>query len=256
MASGLHRGDKGSVFLSQGWKKGMAYLYGLGAAVVIIGALFKILHLPGANEALIVGLSTEALIFVFSAFEPLPHEDIHYVWHKAYPQIHPSLYTKAEAEAFDESLIDTETDGLTQVSGGGTGGGGGGGGSALDAAFGGIPPEKLAEIRERLTPDLFISLSDTIKQLSDGVDDFVRMGESSFATDEFGKKIKEATSKVDKLSANYGATAEAMSQFTNSMTQIKSAQESISQDIKTYHQQVQSVTKNLSSLNAIYELEL
>ena len=51
----------------------MAKLYGIGAAVVIIGAMFKIQHWPFASLLLVVGLSTEAVIFFFSAFEPL-HE--------------------------------------------------------------------------------------------------------------------------------------------------------------------------------------
>ena len=50
------------------WKKIMAKVYGLGAAVVIVGALFKIMHWPGAGILLSVGLLTEALIFVISAF--------------------------------------------------------------------------------------------------------------------------------------------------------------------------------------------
>lgn len=57
-----------SIFESKGWKNGMKYLYGWGAAIVIVGALFKILHLPGANEMLIVGLGTEAVIFFFLSF--------------------------------------------------------------------------------------------------------------------------------------------------------------------------------------------
>ena len=52
----------------------MAKLYGIGAAVVIVGALFKIQHWPMASLLLIVGLTTEAIIFFFSAFEP-PHEE-------------------------------------------------------------------------------------------------------------------------------------------------------------------------------------
>ena len=54
------------------WKSFMAKLYGFGAAIVIIGAMFKIMHWPGAGPMLVVGLSTEAVIFFFSAFEP-PH---------------------------------------------------------------------------------------------------------------------------------------------------------------------------------------
>ena len=59
---------------SKAWKNFMAKLYGIGAAVVIIGAMFKIQHWPFASLLLVVGLSTEAVIFFFSAFEPL-HEE-------------------------------------------------------------------------------------------------------------------------------------------------------------------------------------
>lgn len=69
---------------SKGYKNFMAKLYGLGAAVVIIGALFKINHFPMANELLILGMGTEAIIFIFSAFEPL-HEEVD--WSLVYPEL-------------------------------------------------------------------------------------------------------------------------------------------------------------------------
>jgi gliding motility-associated protein GldL len=69
---------------SKKWKKFMAKLYGWGAAVVILGALFKIQHWKFAGEMLTVGLSTEAIIFFFSAFEPL-HEEPD--WSLVYPEL-------------------------------------------------------------------------------------------------------------------------------------------------------------------------
>src|SRR5690606_13332291 len=66
------------------WKLFMAKLYGIGAAVVIVGALFKIMHWPFAGPMLIAGLGTEAVIFFFSAFEPL-HEDPK--WELVYPEL-------------------------------------------------------------------------------------------------------------------------------------------------------------------------
>ena len=66
----------------------MNMLYGLGAAVVILGALFKLQGWPGANPMLIAGLSAEAIIFTVSAFDPPTiHE---YDWSKVYPQLSPS----------------------------------------------------------------------------------------------------------------------------------------------------------------------
>ena len=58
------------------WKSFMAKLYGWGAAIVIVGALFKIEHWEGASEMLSIGLGTEALIFFMSAFEPLARGDL------------------------------------------------------------------------------------------------------------------------------------------------------------------------------------
>ena len=69
---------------SSGWKNFMAKLYGYGASVVIIGALFKIQHWTGASIMITIGLSTEAIIFFFSAFEPL-HEELD--WTLVYPEL-------------------------------------------------------------------------------------------------------------------------------------------------------------------------
>ena len=67
-----------------GFKKIIAMAYGLGAAVVILGALFKIMHWPGADEMLIAGMGTEVLIFLISAFEPTYEE---YQWERVYPHL-------------------------------------------------------------------------------------------------------------------------------------------------------------------------
>ena len=69
---------------SEGYKKFMGKVYGFGASIVLVGALFKIQHYPGASPMLVVGLLTEALIFFFSAFEPL-HEELD--WTLVYPEL-------------------------------------------------------------------------------------------------------------------------------------------------------------------------
>ena len=74
----------GKIAESRLYKALMPVLYGWGAALVILGALFKILAWSGANEMLMIGMGTEAFIFFMSAFEKAPKE---YNWEKAYPQI-------------------------------------------------------------------------------------------------------------------------------------------------------------------------
>lgn len=220
-----------SLFESTGWKVGMKYLYGWGAAIVIMGALFKILHWKFASEMLIVGLSTEAVIFFFSAFEPLPHEETHWSWDKVFPQLKEDNDDGAEEAAV----------------------------SGLDMLGGGLPqfdPRAMAKAKEAFTPELFENLSSSITGLKKGVDGLSDISSATVATNEFNSKIRTAATNVEQLSASYSGSVEAMKKFTASMTQVSTYQEQINTDVKGYQAELKNVTKNLSSLSAVYEVEL
>src|SRR5690606_14690224 len=86
-------------------KKAMNFAYGMGAAVVIIGALFKLMHWPFASLMLIVGLTTEALIFGLSAFDPVDKE---LDWSLVYPELaggEPGKKDKKENPAEAQGLL-------------------------------------------------------------------------------------------------------------------------------------------------------
>ncbi|SEL65654.1 protein involved in gliding motility GldL [Aquimarina amphilecti] len=92
---------------SKSSKKLMNMVYGLGAAVVILGALFKIMHWPFGNEMLIIGLVTEALVFTVSAFEPVDDE---LDWSLVYPELAGgSKRDKKEAQT-PEGLLSKKLD--------------------------------------------------------------------------------------------------------------------------------------------------
>jgi gliding motility-associated protein GldL len=209
-----------SIFASTGWKKGMAYLYGWGAAVVILGALFKILHLPGANEMLIFGMGTETVIFFFSAFEPLPEEDKHYEWERVYPQL------------ADEEFANTEGAELTS-------------GQPVNLSGAGVLADNFNKMNKSFDDSFFENLSNSIKGLSNNVNSLSKVADAGAATDEYAKKVKESSEIIGNLNKGYKSTVEAMTAFSSSVN-----------DAKSYQEQVQAVTKNLSSLNAVYELEL
>jgi len=107
------------------FKNFMAKLYGIGAAVVILGALFKIMHWEGANYMLVVGLGTEAVIFLFSAFEK-PATD--YDWSLVYPElatgdggeralsVTEQLDTALQDGGIDSALIERLGDGMRSLS--------------------------------------------------------------------------------------------------------------------------------------------
>lgn len=90
---------------SQAGKKAMNMVYGLGAAVVIIGALFKIMHWPFGNAMLIIGLITEALVFAISAFEPVDDE---LDWSLVYPELSGGQKLKKGEKPKDERGILSE----------------------------------------------------------------------------------------------------------------------------------------------------
>ena len=100
----------GNITEAKWYKTMMPKLYGWGAALVIIGALFKIEHLPGASLMLILGLSTEAIIFFFSAFEK-PHEETD--WSLVYPELahmNDPNGAKRPSQQLDDALAKAKID--------------------------------------------------------------------------------------------------------------------------------------------------
>ena len=95
---------------SKSGKKLMNMVYGLGAAVVILGALFKIMHWPFGNEMLIAGLITEAVVFAISAFEPVDDE---LDWSLVYPELAGGAgHGKKEAPQDAEGLLSKKLDNM------------------------------------------------------------------------------------------------------------------------------------------------
>jgi len=220
---------------SSGWKNFMAKLYGIGASIVIIGALFKIQHWTGAGTMLAIGLFTESVIFFFSAFEPL-HEEVD--WTLVYPEL---------AGIPDEEPGTLESyDG--KYSGGISGGGGGGGSLALS---------KFDEMLEKadITPDLFQKLGVGMKKLSETTSNINVMGDVSAASAKYMNTIHAANDSLGKLSDTYQATARVINDTNSSYRTVADSFSVIESGGKSYQQQLEILNKNLSALNAVYELQ-
>jgi gliding motility-associated protein GldL len=203
---------------SKAWKAFMAKLYGFGAAVVIIGALFKIMHWPFAGAMLVVGLSTEALIFIFSAFEPI-HEDPN--WELVYPEL---------ALGHDE---DIDPDELPS-----TGRGHGGGSGITDEL------DKMLE-EAKIDGELLERLGDGMRALGDNAAQLKGVTSAAAATDSYVDSLQAASDKVSQLSDSYEKASVAISGMTSSQEEGQS-----------FGEQMQKVSKNLAALNNVYELQL
>ena len=227
---------------SSGWKNFIAKLYGLGASVVIVGALFKIQHWPLAGTMLTIGLLTEAVIFFFSAFEPL-HEEVD--WTLVYPEL---------AGIPDEETGQLPThQGRHQVGGGGSNQnfiGGGGAGSLALAKF-----DEMLEKAE-ITPDLFQKLGVGMKKLSETTANMNAMGDVSAASTKYMGTINTANDSLGKLADSYKDTAKIINETGANYTNIANSLSVIEVGGKSYQQQLESLNKNLSALNTVYELQL
>ncbi|MDZ4752311.1 MAG: gliding motility protein GldL [Flavobacteriales bacterium] len=203
---------------SKGWKKFMAKLYGIGAAVVIVGALFKIEHWPFASALLTVGLSTEAVIFFFSAFEP-PHEEPD--WSLVYPEL--------ALPENDKMALKKQNVGKSISKGG----------SSVSAQL----DNMLAEAK--IEPELIASLGDGLRSFSSQARQLSDVSEAATASTEYATSLRSASQKVSTLADNYAAVSEALTGLS-----------SHAEDSKTAGRHLQKMSENLSSLNNMYELQL
>ena len=206
---------------SPAYKKIMGKVYGLGAAVVILGALWKILHLPYASLMLIAGLGTEAIIFALSAFEK-PHEMPD--WGLVYPELH-GLEPRMK-------------------------GGSGGGGSELSALIqsGNIDAKDVEKLSEGIK-----KLSTTSSQLSD-------ISNATVATDTYIRNMNTAGEAIGQF-ANQQASMAQSSQtlantYANSGESLKAHFETLTSNNQAYGDKLNDVTKNLTAINSAYELQL
>ena len=195
----------------------MPKIYGIGAAVVIIGALFKILHLPGANEMLMIGLSVEAGIFFLSAFEPKhPETD----WSKVYPELSEEYEGPANQTA-------------TRISN--------------RPAAGDSPLLKIDEMLKtaKVDQNLLDNLGKGLTNLATSTSQMSSLSNAALATNDYAKNVQAASASLTEMNKSYGSAMKAVSAMADA-----------SKDTGEYHAQVQKVTKNLSALNTIYEMEL
>ncbi len=248
---------------SSGWKNFMAKLYGLGASVVIIGAMFKLMHWNGASIMIVVGLTTEAIIFFFSAFEPL-HEELD--WTLVYPEL-AGMTDPDEMENIREESLAGRGIGLQK----------------FDDLF------KEANIR----PETIQSLSKGINSLSETTGNLADITAASLATKEYLNSMKSAAKAVQTVSLSYSdnsgslnesvnalassykqtaeivnrsgeevakkfaqQSAELTSSYNELTSTVKSDYSNISAGHKQFSEQLASLNRNLTELNSAYEAQV
>ncbi|MDR2424931.1 MAG: gliding motility protein GldL [Prevotellaceae bacterium] len=214
-----------SFFETKQGKKLMAFAYGAGASVVILGALFKILHLPGANLMLMAGMGVEAVIFLISAFEPVPVE---YHWDNVYPEL--------LAEHTDHSASRT-TSRLHQAQ------------SQANLNFD-------LSIDKSTTDDLKTG----IKKFSESISQMSNMASLVDATSELTGKMHAASGSVTAISESAHTLSDAYFKGAQTIQHIneqsRSGLEQLHSGYEFYRGQLESMGRTMGALNSSYELYL
>lgn len=216
-----------SLVRTKKFKNFMSKLYGWGASVVILGALFKINHYPGAEIMLILGLCTESIIFFFSAFEPPFVEPD---WSLVYPEL-AGMYHDSETKAVAKGKKHEEPKSLTQ---------------ALDNML----------VEAKIEPELIASLGEGMRQLSNNASKLANISDAAAATQGYVSNLETASASVLELSDSYQKTSDVLRSSTDSIAKSAEAMNFSDIDGQEYNTQLQRIAKNLATLNNIYELQL
>lgn len=196
----------------KGFKKYLHLASCFGASIVIVGALFKIQHWPGANIALIAGLGTEAVLFILFGID-IPHEEVD--WTLAYPEL--------AGMGHEEIHHDEEEDSNLPVT------------AQLD--------NLLADAK--IGPELIESLGTSMRSLTDTAGKISDISNATVATNEYVDSVKSAAKNVSHLSDTYSRAADSIANLAEGNEVGSSIGDSLTK-----------VSKNLSALNATYELQL
>ena len=221
------------------------FAYSIGAAVVIWGALFKILHLPGGNTLLSVGMGTEVFMFVLTAFDRPPRT---YNWENVFPV-----------------LDSNDPEDRPDFNGGGggvviNGGNGGNGGTVI------IDGNQVSEKQARkaagipdgieLTEEDSRSLSESIAKMAAASDQLSKMAELTSATQSYLEQMAAIAEEMKQLHNTTAALNNVSSTLLDSYKAITENSENITRAANGYAEQMQDLSRNIGGLNTIYEIQL
>ena len=228
-------------------------VYSAGASVVIVGALFKILHWPGASQVLMIGMFTEAFLFLIGTLDH-PHPEFH--WENVFPQLleygtKPELLEEKSKQA-RPTLLGAGVAGAP--ANGGAMGGAMGGAAAADPASAKAPGLKEED---------FKALKEGIGELAKTATQFAELGKVAQSGVKLNEKLvaaEAATSEYAAKLANVGIATDNLSQaatgLSGAYTQIGADMKSVAEETKAYKAGVEQVGKSIAALNSVYELQL
>lgn len=240
------------------------FAYSIGAAVVIWGALFKILHLPGGNTLLCIGMGTEIAMFILTAFDRPPKE---YEWENVFPV----LDSKDPHDRPDFTEHGGAAGGVIVTGGAGApyegsapataGGvvvaGGAYAPTAGSPAPAGVPATMISAAEAYgISEEDTESLRDSIDKMAAASDQLAQMAELTTATQNYLEQISGIAEQMTKLQETTRALNEVSEVLLKSYEAITQNSETITRSSTGYVDQMEGLNRNIAGLNTIYEIQL
>ncbi len=211
------------------YKTIMPKVYGIGAAVVIIGALFKILHLTGADEMLMIGLGTEAIIFFLSAFEP-PHQEVD--WSKVYPEL---------AEEYEAPTVSPR---ITNKQGG----------ASLTQQL------DVSLEKAKIGPELLESLGKGLNNLAESAKKMNTLSDAAVATNDYAKNVQSASRSLSEMNKSYDVAIKAVASMADASkdageyhSQVQKVTKNLAALNSVYEMELKDADSHVKNMNKFYE---
>ena len=205
-------------YAQPGIQMAVGMVYSIGAAVVIVGALFKIMHWPGAGAMLTVGMMTEAILFTIGIFEK-PHATYH--WEHVFP-----------------SLVEEEANPLNI-----SGNIGGGVGVAMPGM-------------EKMSDEDAKKLTESIKNMSETAAQLANISRVAGLTDSYANNLQKASEAAAQFATKQQNLDEATNTLLSSYKGIADNMLAAEDKTKSFAEKANELSKNLGSINTSYELQL
>lgn len=212
------------IMQSPAGKRATGVAYSLGASVVIVGALFKIMHWPGAGVMLTVGMATEAILFAIGIFDK-PHKEYH--WELVWPEL-DSEEEGAEASAH----------GIVAA----------GNADSKDIAIPTVDTKALVE--EQLK-----NLSEGVSKLGSTASQLANLSEAANVSSDYISNVNKASQAAGAFAASQSNLKNSSDSLVNSYKDIEASISSASNGSKNFADQMNGINKNISSINSMFEIQ-
>ncbi|MBQ0156984.1 MAG: gliding motility protein GldL [Bacteroidales bacterium] len=214
------------IMQSPAGKRATGVAYSLGASVVIVGALFKIMHWPGAGVMLTVGMATEAILFAIGIFDK-PHKDYH--WELVWPEL----------DNEEESAEGASAHGIVAA---------GADNNSKELSIPTVDTKALVE--EQLK-----NLSEGVSKLGNTASQLANLSEAANVSSSYISNVNAASQAAGAFAASQANLKDSSDSLVNSYKDIEASISSASSGSKNFADQMNGINKNISSINSMFEIQ-